>query len=169
MYSTGLRDFQPTDIGAVNALGVAAFEQFASQYEDWPGFRAKIACMSSLAEAGEIIVAASGETVVGAVAYLGPQAPKSSFFPSTWAVMRMLVVCPESRGKGIGRALANACIAKAQRDGADVFGLHTSAIMSVALPMYRSMGFEFVREAPSIHGVPYGIYAKHLIGQGRVA
>ena len=169
MHSTGLRDFQPADIGAVNALGVAAFEQFASQYEDWPGFRAKIACMSSLAEAGEIIVAVSGETVVGAVAYLGPQAPKSSFFPSTWAVMRMLVVCPESRGKGIGRALANACIAKAQRDGADVFGLHTSAIMSVALPMDRSMGFEFVREAPSIHGVPSGIYAKHLIGQGRVA
>ena len=83
--------------------------------------------------------------------------------------MRMLVVCPESRGKGIGRALANACIAKAQRDGADVFGLHTSAIMSVALPTYQSMGFEFVREAPSIHGVPYGIYTKQLGGRGRVA
>lgn len=167
MYSISLRDFQLTDIYAVNALGVAAFEQFAHQYEDWPGFRAKIACMSSLAETGEIIVAASGEKVIGAVAYLGPEAPKSSFFPSTWAVMRMLVVCPESRGKGIGRALANACIAKALRDGAEVFGLHTSAIMSVALSMYQSMGFEFVREAPLIHGVPYGIYAKKLAGQGR--
>src|SRR5690606_16486933 len=154
MYSAELRDFQPTDIDAVNALGVAAFEQFASHYKDWLSFRTKIACMSSLAETGEIIVAASGATVVGPVAYLGPIAPKSTFFPSSWAVMRMLVVCPKYRGRGIGRALANACVAKAKRDGAEVFGLHTSPIMSVALPMYQSMGFEFLREAPPINGVP---------------
>lgn len=168
MHSTQLRDFQPTDTDAVNALGVAAFEQFASHYEDWPAFKAKIASMSSLAETGEIIVATSGDTIVGAVAYLGPTAPKSTFFPGSWAVMRMLVVCPQARGAGVGRALANGCIAKARRDGAAVFGLHTSPIMSVALAMYRAMGFEFQREAPPINGVPYGIYAMPLAGQGRV-
>jgi ribosomal protein S18 acetylase RimI-like enzyme len=169
MHSTPLRDFQPTDTGAINALGVAAFEQFASHYEDWPAFKAKIACMSSLAETGEIIVATSGDAIVGAVAYLGPTAPKSTFFPGSWAVMRMLVVCPQARGRGVGRALANGCIAKARRDGAAVFGLHTSPIMSVALAMYQTMGFEFQRDAPPIHGVPYGIYAMQLAGPGRVA
>lgn len=162
MSSARLRDFQPSDAGAVDALGVAAFEQYAGHYEDWQGFRTKIARMSSLAETGEIIVATSGSTIVGAVAYLGPGAPKSSFFPPDWAVMRMLVVSPNSRGQGIGRSLADACIARARRDDAEVFGLHSSPIMTVALPMYLDMGFELVRDAPEIHGVRYGIYAKRL-------
>ena len=162
MHSAHLRDFQQCDASAVNALGVAAFKQFADHYQDWPVFQKKIACMAALAEAGEIIVAATDTTIVGAVAYLGPQAPKSEFFPNSWAVMRMLVVSPEWRGQGLGHSLAQACFAKALRDGAEVFGLHTSPIMSVALPMYLRMGFTFVREAPSIHGVEYGIYAKHL-------
>lgn len=169
MNSPILRDFRPADTDAVNALGLSAFEQFSDQYNDWPTFRAKIATMASLAEAGQVIVATAGSTIVGAVAYLGPETPKSEFFPQSWAVMRMLVVCPASRGRGIGRALANACVDKAKRDHTEVFGLHTSSIMSAALPMYLSMGFEFVREAPTIHGVAYGIYAKRLLGSGSVA
>jgi len=169
MHSAHLRDFQQCDASAVNALGIAAFEQFANHYQDWPAFQKKIACMAALAEAGEIIVATTDEAIVGAIVYLGPQAPKSEFFPSSWAVMRMLVVSPQCRGQGLGHALAQACFAKAQRDGAEVFGLHTSPIMSVARAMYLRMGFKFVREAPSIHGVEYGIYAKHLTSQGRLA
>jgi ribosomal protein S18 acetylase RimI-like enzyme len=162
MHSAHLREFQQPDASAVNALGVAAFGQFANHYQDWPVFQQKIACMAALAETGEIIVAATDSKIFGAVAYLGPQAPKSEFFPTSWAVMRMLVVSPECRGQGLGRTLAQACFARAQRDGAEVFGLHTSPIMSIALPMYLRMGFKFVREAPSIHGIEYGIYAKHL-------
>lgn len=162
MQPIHLRDFQPSDAPVIDALGVAAFEQFAHHYDDWPGLKDKIARMSELAETGEIIVATSGPNAVGAVAYLGPTAPKSAFFPQGWAVMRMLVVLPAARGHGIGRALASACIAKARAEHVQVFGLHTSAIMSVALPMYLRMGFEFVSQAPSIHGVSYGIYAKHL-------
>ncbi len=159
-----LRDFNPADTTVLNGLGVAAFEQFSSSYEDWPGFKAKISNMSSLAEAGEVVVALSGESIVGAVAYIGPQRPKSTFFPVEWAIMRMLVVSPEARGQGIGRALAEECIQRARRDHAQVVGLHTSAIMSVALPLYQRMGFRFEREAPSIHGVPYGIYKLQISG-----
>jgi GNAT superfamily N-acetyltransferase len=162
MQLAHLREFQQSDTSAVNALGVAAFEQFSDHYQDWPVFQQKIAGMAALAETGEIIVAATGSKIVGAVAYLGPQAPKSEFFPPAWAVMRMLVVAPEYRGQGLGSTLAQACFAKALRDGAEVFGLHTSRIMSVALPMYLRMGFKFVREAPPIHGVEYGIYAKNI-------
>lgn len=49
-----LRDFSPTDTDALNTLGTAAFEQFSEAYEDWPGFKAKISTMSSLAQVGEI-------------------------------------------------------------------------------------------------------------------
>jgi ribosomal protein S18 acetylase RimI-like enzyme len=74
----------------------------------------------------------------------------------------MLVVDPTTRGRGLGRALTDACIARARRDGATVIALHTSPIMTVALPMYRRLGFEQVREAPPIHGVAYAVYLKSL-------
>jgi ribosomal protein S18 acetylase RimI-like enzyme len=74
----------------------------------------------------------------------------------------MLVVEPAFRGRGIGRALTEACVGRARRDGAPVVALHTTPIMTVALPMYRRMGFEPESEAPPIHGVPYGVYVKRL-------
>lgn len=74
----------------------------------------------------------------------------------------MLVVSPKARGAGVGRALAQECLARARRDKAEVFALHTSPIMTVALLMYERMGFRFLRDAPAIHGVPYGIYVKSL-------
>jgi ribosomal protein S18 acetylase RimI-like enzyme len=74
----------------------------------------------------------------------------------------MLVVAPEARGMGIGRALAEACIAHARRDGAPQFALHTSELMEVALPMYERMGFRRHADGPTLFGVPYGIYLLDL-------
>ena len=36
--------------------------------------------------------------------------------------------------------------------------------MTVALPMYLRMGFEWHHEAPPIYGVPYAVYLKKLLG-----
>jgi ribosomal protein S18 acetylase RimI-like enzyme len=159
-----IRDFQPSDAPEVDALALRAFEQFKDAYDDWPAFQAKIENMSSLAEVGEIIVAETGGQIVGAVAYVGSGALKSEFFRPEWPIMRMLVVSPASRGRGIGRALAEECLRRAKRDGASVFALHTSELMRVALPMYQRMGFRWVSSAPAIHGVEYGVYLKELDG-----
>ena len=160
-----LRGFLSSDSLAVNAVAISAFEQYRDLYSDWPVFLEKIGDMASLSRAGEIIVAEADGEIVGAVAYLGPSAPKAAFFDPSWPIMRMLVVSPGARGAGVGRALAEECIARALRDNAEVFALHTSPIMSVALPMYERMGFRFLRDAPAIHGVPYGIYVKSLTQQ----
>jgi GNAT superfamily N-acetyltransferase len=159
-----LRDYAPADAQAVNALAVAAFAQFQDDYSDWPVFKEKIASMATLAAHGEIIVAQRAGDLLGAVAYIGPGRPKSDFFDPAWPIMRMLVVAPEARGLGVGRSLALACIERALRDGAPVFALHTSELMSVALPMYQRMGFVWHAAAPVIHGVAYGIYLKRLDG-----
>ena len=156
-----LRDFHEDDAQAVNALALAAFEQFKDAYEDWPVFRARLD-LASLAGVGDIIVVDVGGQVVGAVAYIGPGAPKAQFFQPEWPVMRMLVVSPAARGLGIGRALAEECLRRAKRDGATAFALHTSELMQVALPMYERMGFRRIAEAPPIHGVKYGVYLKQL-------
>ncbi|MBS4096920.1 MAG: GNAT family N-acetyltransferase [Sulfuricella sp.] len=159
-----IRDFQQSDAPQVNALALRAFEQFKDAYDDWPGFRAKIANMSSLAGVGEITVAEVDGQIVGAVAYVGPNAPKAAFFRPEWPIMRMLVVAPSFRGLGLGRALAEECLRRAKRDGASAFALHTSELMQVALPMYQRMGFKWASSAPAIHGVEYGVYLKELDG-----
>ena len=159
-----LREYLPSDATQINALALVAFEQFKDAYLDWPTFREKVGRMSALADVGEIIVAEVNGKIVGAVAYVGPGAPKAEFFRPEWPIMRMLIVAPTSRSHGIGRALAEECLRRAKRDGASEFALHTSDIMQVALPMYKRMGFRWVSAAPAIHGVEYGVYVKELDG-----
>ena len=157
-----VRDFRPTDAPAVNAVAVAAFEQYAAHYSDWPSLSKNLANTAALADHGELIVAEAEGQVIGAVAYIAAAMPKSSFFEQHWPIMRMLVVSPSARGQGVGRLLAKECINRAIRDKAEVFALHTTSIMQVALSMYERMGFTFLREAPAILGVSYGIYIKRL-------
>ena len=62
-----IRDYLPSDAFSINEIAVRAFEQFKDQYVDWPVFQSKIANMSALAEAGEIVVAEQDGRIVGAV------------------------------------------------------------------------------------------------------
>jgi ribosomal protein S18 acetylase RimI-like enzyme len=157
-----LRDYRGDDAEAVNALALGAFAQYQADYDDWPGFARKIAGMSALSAAAELVVATRGERLVGAVAYVAPGAPKAEFFDPAWAIVRMLVVAPDCRGEGIGRALTLACEQRARRDGARTMALHTSPIMEVALGMYLRMGFAVERAVAPIHGVAYNVYTKSL-------
>lgn len=158
-----IRDFCVADATAVDTVALAAFDEFQAAYSDWPSFARGVGNTSSLAAAGEIVVAANAARVVGAVTYVGPgKSKRSSLFDVDWPIIRMLVVAPACRGHGIGRALTEECIRRARRDGSSVIALHTTPIMRVALSMYRRMGFEFQREAPAIFGVPYRIYLKRL-------
>ncbi|MCK1733771.1 GNAT family N-acetyltransferase [Bradyrhizobium sp. 138] len=157
-----LRDYQPKDADAIVHVALAAFAEFEPHYSDWPLFNANAAKMPQLAETGEIIIAEDGGQIVGAVAYMGPKAPKPAFFDPAWPVIRMLVVDPLARGRGIGRQLTEECLRRAERDQSGVIALHTTPIMTVALPMYLRMGFVRVGEAPHILGVPYAVYVKTL-------
>jgi ribosomal protein S18 acetylase RimI-like enzyme len=157
-----LRDYRAADAPAVNRVALAAFKQFRDAYADWPAMAATVGNMAALAGAGEIVVAERDGAVVGAVAYIPPHRPKARYFEESWPIIRMLVVDPAQRGKGVGRALTDDCVRRAGRDGATVIALHTSPIMTVALSMYRRMGFERLRDAPPIYGVPYAVYVKTL-------
>jgi GNAT superfamily N-acetyltransferase len=157
-----LRDYRDDDAEAIVRVALAAFAEFEPHYSDWPLFTANVAKMPRLSRTGEIIVAEDDGQIVGTVAYVGPQAPKPAFFDPAWPVIRMLVVDPAARGKGIGRQLTEECLRRAERDQSGVIALHTTPIMTVALPMYLRMGFVRVGDAPDILGVPYGVYVKTL-------
>ncbi|OAF06037.1 GNAT family N-acetyltransferase [Bradyrhizobium centrolobii] len=158
-----LRDYQPTDAEAVGRVALAAFTQFAPHYSDWPAMANNVSRMAELSRTGEIIVAEDDGRVVGAVAYVGPNKPKAAFFDPAWPIIRMLVVDPSTRGKGLGRQLTEECLRRAERDRSAVIALHTTPIMTIALPMYLRMGFTKVCDAPDIFGVPYAVYVKALV------
>jgi GNAT superfamily N-acetyltransferase len=162
-----LRGFRGADAALVSALALAAFDEFKSHYTDWPAMAAILGNISRLIENGEIVVAEIQDRIVGAVTYVPPDRPKASHFRREWPVIRMLVVDPSWRGHGVGRALTEECIARARRDQSPVIALHTSQIMTIALPMYLRMGFEWAHDAPPIYGVPYAVYLKRLDDSAR--
>ncbi len=157
-----LRDYQADDAEAVIRVALAAFAQFEQHYSDWPLFNANVAKMTELAKPGEIVVAEDDGRVVGAVAYVGPQAPKPAFFEPAWPIIRMLVVDPAARGKGIGRQLTEECLRRAERDQASVIAPPHHADHDGRAVDVSAHGFDRVRDAPDILGVPYAVYVKAL-------
>jgi GNAT superfamily N-acetyltransferase len=162
MTDIRIRNYQSSDAENLNRIAVAAFGQFREHYHDWPAMRAGLSKTSDLSASGEVIIAELQHGFAGAVAYFGPDRPKAPFFDQRWPIIRMLVVDPAFRGNGIGRTLTDECIARARRDGSPIIALHTSPIMTVALPMYLRMGFVKAHDAPAIFGVPYAVYTKAL-------
>ena len=55
--------------------------------------------------------------------------------------VRLVAVAPAGRGRGVGRALMEACVERARSSGAPGLVLHTMAMMIAARSLYDSMGF----------------------------
>ena len=158
-----IRELTPADADALNALALAAFAQYKGIYSDWENLTRGVGSMASLAHAAEIIVAEYEGRLLGAVAYCPPHStPRAEFFAPEWPIIRMLVVDPHARGRGLGRQLTEECIRRARRDEASLISLHTSPAMHVALAMYLRMGFRLTRDVPDRFGVPYGVYTLGL-------
>ncbi|MCZ0738712.1 GNAT family N-acetyltransferase [Phreatobacter sp. AB_2022a] len=157
-----LRAYKAGDAPVLDRLAVAAFSQYGALFSDWPAMARALACHAALAAKAEIIVAEHDGEVAGSVGYCGPGRPKAAYFDEAWPIIRMLVVAPAARGLGLGRLLSEACLDAARRDGAPLIALHTSPIMTVALPMYLRMGFAWLKDVQPIHGVPYAVYTKQL-------
>lgn len=153
-----IRAYAEADREAVNAVARAAFAQYSQAYEDWPSFIEGIGRMADLAKDADVLVAEQDGVIAGAVAHVGPGRPRAAFFPMAWSVIRMLVVDPQRRGQGAGRALVAGCLQLAQAAGAPMVGLHTSPVMASALRMYETVGFVRDRDLAPIRGVPYGRY-----------
>ena len=81
--------------------------------------------------------------VLGGVAYVPePGAPFSESERGSEAGFRMLAVDPAVGGRGIGRALAEACIDRARAEGRSGVAILTRPSRSVAHGLYTSLGFQ---------------------------
>jgi len=135
-------------VGPLHIMPVISKEQIArvhrlfSQYADslsfdleFQGFRRELASLPGDygPPGGCILLARCGNNFVGCVA-LRPLADDV-------CEMKRLYVLPEYRGKGIGRALANALIEKARQIGYKKMRLDTVASMKKANALYAWLGF----------------------------
>ncbi|MEO6599550.1 MAG: GNAT family N-acetyltransferase [Polyangiaceae bacterium] len=161
----GIRLAEANEHCHTDALAVEAWAVLKDGYspDQWEWLLLRIGGMSKIAEGGHILVAAEGNQIFGAVGYVPAGGSDPASFALDWPVMRMLVVRPSMRGRGIGKALAIACVQRARESGAHCIGLHTSPIMTVALPMYRRMGFVEDGEMPPIAGAPYARYVLRFV------
>ncbi|MFS2021352.1 hypothetical protein ACEN88_32895, partial [Massilia sp. CT11-108] len=55
MNATTIRGYVETDHAAVNKVALAAFAQYAGDYDDWPTFSAGIGRMADLAADGDLL------------------------------------------------------------------------------------------------------------------
>ena len=147
-----IRNFQSKDALEVNEMALSAFSQYSNFYKPWNEFQSKISKMSGMPI--DIIIAEIEGKISGAVGFVSPGKITNSHFNSDWAVIRMLVVKPEYRLRGIGRRLTEECLKRARVLNCHTIGLHTSRIMEVALSLYLRMGFVKEGDIPDIYGVP---------------
>lgn len=148
-------------------LVLGAYREFGPRMKpkDWNQMQANLKRLVEGATLEQLLVAELDGIMVGTVSYYPagsiPGAAGFTRFPPEWAVMRVLAVRPESRGRGFGRLMAQEVIDRARDDGAGTMGLHTSELMTTATGMYQRMGFE-LQESFTHLGLKFGLYRLSL-------
>ena len=151
------------DFGAIAALNVAAFGEFAPRLPpgSWEAMQANLRNISERSPAQFMVCRESGH-IVGSVAYCPVGKADPSIFPPNMAAVLLLAVHPQHRGKGMGKALTSECISRARKDGAVSIGLFTSELMIAAQHIYRGLGFRFEAELPMRFGLRYYRFVRSL-------
>jgi ribosomal protein S18 acetylase RimI-like enzyme len=127
------------DVADAEAIG-RLLHDFNSEFdESTPGPRRLAERVRQLITEGEITVLLAGAGPDG-VAVL-------RFRPSIWtqgleSYLAELYVVPDRRGQGLGRALMEAAIDLARREGADYMDLGTGEDDVAARALYESLGFD---------------------------
>lgn len=114
-----------------------------------PSYYNKLANIGKLTKHPKVklLVAVSpNETIGGGVVYFGNMAYYGSGGSATKeknaAGFRLLAVNPNTRGKGLGKLLTNACITLAKEEKHKQIIIHSTKAMQIAWSMYENLGFK---------------------------
>jgi ribosomal protein S18 acetylase RimI-like enzyme len=159
-----IRPIEPAEYRPLGDLTVAAYHSLPAVMEHQDAYDVQLRDVARRAEVSCVLVAVgpNGELLGGATYVRGPDDPYSEELAEGEAGMRMLAVDPMHHGRGVGRALTQACLERARSDGRSRFVLHTSDWMPAARHLYESLGFERVwaidfSPAPGIDLIGYAL------------
>ena len=143
MTGVSIRLLAPDDdAAAIGEMTVAAY--LTNEGETDTGYHAELRDVARRARHCPVLVAVDDATgaIVGTVTYIpGPDNPFAELERGDEAGFRMLAVAPAAHGRGIGRALANACAERAKAEGRGGLAIFTRPIARQAQALYDSMGF----------------------------
>jgi len=137
-----IREARPEEYEQVGALTFDAYAELGvAGYLGWYGERLRD--VAGRAGDAEVLVAVDDDgTILGNVTFVhGPESTSADFTDPDAAGMRMLAVGGHAQGRGVGRALVDAVVARARVAGKQRVVLHTTSFMPVAQKLYRSFGF----------------------------
>ncbi|MGH3694893.1 MAG: GNAT family N-acetyltransferase [Pseudonocardiaceae bacterium] len=131
------------DLATVHRIVTTAYAEFEPWLTaaNWARMTSNIAKVIEPGAPGLLRVAQLGDRLAGTVTYLPPGPRDYQRVPPEWAVIRVLGVDPELRGRGVARALTEDCLALARGDHAPAVGLHTAEMMVAARALYEHAGF----------------------------
>ena len=156
-----VRRVHETELAAAGELVVAAYralpgghlsDDYAAELSDTER-RAReaevlVAVAPELAAVPHVVTGPGSETgsaagLVGCVTFVPDDAsPWAELLETGEAGIRMLAVLPGAQGRGVGRALVEACVTRARELSRRALLLHTTPWMSAAQRLYESAGFE---------------------------
>ncbi len=161
-----IREVHIGELDEVSSLLKDAYLQYKSSIppERWENYLEDIIDVRSRLEESELIVAEMDNRMVGCITlYLDAGRSMPGAWPPGYAVIRLLAVHPEYRGRCIGHALMDECILRCRRAKVKAIGLHTTELMKVAREMYERMGFVRFPES-DFHPAPgITVMAYHLL------
>jgi ribosomal protein S18 acetylase RimI-like enzyme len=138
-----IRPSRPEEHAEAGRVTALAYREFADS-ENWEAYLLEIAAVDRRADLATVLVAVEDGRILGsATLELTERIEEGepALRPGE-ASIRMLGVDPAERGRGVARALVDACFALARDAGKTRMTLHTTKRMKAAQAMYEGMGFE---------------------------
>lgn len=133
-----VRPVEPHEHGVVADLTATVYleEGYAT-----PRYEVALRDVASRVRTATVLVAVDGGRVVGAITVATLGGPWAEQAVAGEAVVRMLVVAAEGRGRGAGDALVTAALDAARADGCTLVRLSSQPEMTAAHRLYERRGF----------------------------
>ncbi len=144
-----IREALPDERAQATAITLAAYAEYARllRPEYWESYRQHIAAsLEDVSTWHQLVAVRADRALVGTALYCPPgtsfgEDVETAAVSVDCPEVRLLAVAPAGRGAGVGRALMEACVARARASGAAALVLHTMEMMKAARSIYEKMGF----------------------------
>lgn len=161
-----IRAARPAEFEEAGRVTALAYRELVRPGEQaWTQYLERVADVAGRAQRALVLVAVDGDDrILGSTTLELDARINEDDAPlgTGEAHVRMLGVAPESRGRGVARALMEACANEARARGKTRLTLHTTERMIVARRMYESMGFVRGTDRTFPDGFSLLTYAKEL-------